>query len=163
VHFVATEYIEGQTLRQLMAVAPLALNRALDVTTQIANALAVAHAAGIVHRDIKPENVMVRPDGYLKVLDFGIAKLLTLGQGDAGGGGGGGGGRGRRGGGGRGGRGDGATGRRGDGAMKRQRDRETEGERDREIRSEIDNLPVSPSPCPPDAPSLRPSAPYTEA
>jgi serine/threonine protein kinase len=75
VHFVATEYIEGQTLRQLMAVAPLALNRALDVTTQIANALAVAHAAGIVHRDIKPENVMVRPDGYLKVLDFGIAKL----------------------------------------------------------------------------------------
>src|SRR5262245_51801386 len=75
VHFVATEYIEGQTLRQLMAVQPLALNRALDVTTQIANALAVAHAAGIVHRDIKPENVMVRPDGYLKVLDFGIAKL----------------------------------------------------------------------------------------
>jgi eukaryotic-like serine/threonine-protein kinase len=75
VHFVATEYIEGQTLRQLMAVAPLTLNRALDVTTQIANALAVAHSAGIVHRDIKPENVMVRPDGYLKVLDFGIAKL----------------------------------------------------------------------------------------
>jgi serine/threonine protein kinase len=82
VYFVATEYIEGQTLRQLTAVAPLALNRALDVTTQIANALAVAHAAGIVHRDIKPENVMVRPDGYLKVLDFGIAKLLTGGQGD---------------------------------------------------------------------------------
>src|SRR5499426_1835102 len=77
VHFVATEYIEGQTLRQLMTSAPLALNRALDVTTQIANALAVAHASGIVHRDIKPENVMVRPDGYLKVLDFGIAKLLT--------------------------------------------------------------------------------------
>jgi eukaryotic-like serine/threonine-protein kinase len=82
VHFVATEYIEGQTLRQLMAVAPLTLNRALDVTTQIANALAVAHSAGIVHRDIKPENVMVRPDGYLKVLDFGIAKLLTGGQGE---------------------------------------------------------------------------------
>ena len=61
--------------------APLALNRAIDMTTQIANALAVAHA-GIVHRDIKPENVMIRPDGYLKVLDFGIAKLLTGGQSD---------------------------------------------------------------------------------
>src|SRR5215510_5793930 len=82
VHFVATEYIEDQTLRQLMTVAPLALNQTLDVTTQIANALAVAHAARIVHRDIKPENVMVRPNSYLKVLDFGIAKLLTVGQGD---------------------------------------------------------------------------------
>ncbi len=75
IHFVATEYIEGRTLRQLMAGALPELSRLLDVTTQIANALAVAHAAGIVHRDIKPENVMVRPDGYLKVLDFGIAKL----------------------------------------------------------------------------------------
>jgi serine/threonine-protein kinase len=75
VHFVATEYIEGRTLRQLMAGAPPDLSRVLDGATQIANALAVAHAAGIVHRDIKPENVMVRPDGYLKVLDFGIAKL----------------------------------------------------------------------------------------
>jgi eukaryotic-like serine/threonine-protein kinase len=75
VHFVATEYVAGRTLRQLMTGAPLELGRALDVTTQIANALAAAHSAGIVHRDIKPENVMVRPDGYLKVLDFGIAKL----------------------------------------------------------------------------------------
>ncbi len=77
VHFVATEYVEGRTLRQLMTGAPLDLGRALDFTTQIANALAAAHSAGIVHRDIKPENVMVRPDGYLKVLDFGIAKLIT--------------------------------------------------------------------------------------
>src|SRR5215475_8939837 len=76
VHFVATEYIAGRTLRQLMTGAPLELSRTLDVTTQIANALAIAHAEGIVHRDIKPENVMVRPDGYLKVLDFGIAKLV---------------------------------------------------------------------------------------
>src|SRR5215470_12778516 len=76
VHFVATEYIAGRTLRQLMTGAPMELSRTLDVTTQIANALAVAHAEGIVHRDIKPENVMVRPDGYLKVLDFGIAKLV---------------------------------------------------------------------------------------
>jgi uncharacterized protein (TIGR02996 family) len=107
VHFVATEYIEGQTLRQLMAVAPLTLNRALDVTTQIANALAVAHSAGIVHRDIKPENVMVRPDGYLKVLDFGIAKLLTGGQGD------------------------GATGRQGDKETRRQGEGETGGQKAR--------------------------------
>jgi len=77
VHFVATEYIAGRTLRQLMTGAPLELSRTLDVTTQIANALAVAHADGIVHRDVKPENVMVRPDGYLKVLDFGIAKLVA--------------------------------------------------------------------------------------
>ncbi len=107
VHFVATEYIEGQTLRQLMAVAPLTLNRALDVTTQIANALAVAHSAGIVHRDIKPENVMVRPDGYLKVLDFGIAKLLTMGQGD------------------------GAMGRQGDKETRRQGEGETGGQKAR--------------------------------
>src|SRR5262247_1839416 len=164
VHFVATEYIEGQTLRQLMTSAPLALNRALDVTTQIANALAVAHSAGIVHRDIKPENVMVRPDGYLKVLDFGIAKLLTGGQGDvatwrqrdvA---------TGRRGEWATGRQGDGATGRQGDGTVERQRERETEGQRDGEARSEIDNLPVSPSPRRPVAPSPRPSPlPYTEA
>src|SRR5262247_4056118 len=119
VHFVATEYIEGQTLRQLMTSAPLALNRALDVTTQIANALAVAHSAGIVHRDIKPENVMVRPDGYLKVLDFGIAKLLTGGQGDRA--------TGRQGDGATGRRGDGATGRRGDGATGRWGDTEIGG------------------------------------
>src|SRR5499426_463755 len=119
VHFVATEYIEGQTLRQLMAVSPLALNRALDITTQVANALAVAHAAGIVHRDIKPENVMVRPDGYLKVLDFGIAKLLTGGQGD--------GAMGRQGDKETGRQGDGATGRRGDGATGRWGDTEIGG------------------------------------
>ncbi len=84
VHFVATEYIEGRTLRQLMAGGPLELSRTIDFATQIASALAVAHAAGIVHRDIKPENVMARPDGYLKVLDFGVAKLLTGGRGDGG-------------------------------------------------------------------------------
>src|SRR5262245_26295023 len=82
VHYVATEYVAGRTLRQLMAGPPLELGRTIEVTTQIANALAVAHAAGIVHRDIKPENVMVRPDGYLKVLDFGIAKLITGRRGD---------------------------------------------------------------------------------
>ncbi|MBI1762565.1 MAG: protein kinase [Acidobacteria bacterium] len=74
-HFIATEYVAGRTLRRLLTDAPPSLARALDVATQVAHALAVAHAAGIVHRDIKPENVMLRPDGYLKVLDFGIAKL----------------------------------------------------------------------------------------
>src|SRR5262245_6671241 len=83
VHYVATEYVAGRTLRQLMAGPLLGSGRAIEVTTQIANALAAAHAAVIVHRDIKPENVMIRPDGYLKVLDFGIAKLITGRRGDA--------------------------------------------------------------------------------
>jgi eukaryotic-like serine/threonine-protein kinase len=74
-HFMATEYVEGETLRQRMASARMKLSQALDVAIQVAGALAAAHEAGIVHRDIKPENVMVRRDGYAKVLDFGLAKL----------------------------------------------------------------------------------------
>jgi serine/threonine protein kinase/tetratricopeptide (TPR) repeat protein len=74
-HFIATEFIEGETLRQRLTRAPIPLIEALDITIQIASALSAAHAAGIVHRDIKPENIMVRQDGYIKVLDFGIAKL----------------------------------------------------------------------------------------
>src|SRR4030095_3632630 len=73
--FISTEFVEGETLRQRMTHGGLSLGEALDVTTQIANALAAAHKAGIVHRDIKPENIMLRPDGYVKVLDFGLAKL----------------------------------------------------------------------------------------
>ena len=74
-HFIATEFIEGQTLRQRLADGPIPLPEVLAIAMQIAKALAAAHAAGIVHRDIKPENVMVRPDGLVKVLDFGLAKL----------------------------------------------------------------------------------------
>jgi Tol biopolymer transport system component/serine/threonine protein kinase len=74
-HFIAMEYIEGLTLRELLAQRPLDLKQLLDVAIQIASALAAAHAAGVVHRDIKPENIMVRRDGYVKVLDFGLAKF----------------------------------------------------------------------------------------
>ncbi|HEX7331641.1 MAG TPA: protein kinase [Pyrinomonadaceae bacterium] len=75
-HFITTEFIEGHTLRQHLANGPLKLDEALDVAVQIGSALMAAHAAGIVHRDIKPENIMIRPDGYVKVLDFGLAKLV---------------------------------------------------------------------------------------
>src|SRR5215210_6289277 len=74
-HFMATEYVEGETLRQHISRAPLTLGQVLDVAVQMASALSAAHQAGIVHRDIKPENVMRREDGYVKVLDFGLAKL----------------------------------------------------------------------------------------
>ncbi|HXI93556.1 MAG TPA: protein kinase, partial [Blastocatellia bacterium] len=74
-HYIAMEFVNGVTLRQHLAGAPLKLPEALDVAIQIASALAAAHAAGIVHRDIKPENIMVRLDGIIKVLDFGLAKL----------------------------------------------------------------------------------------
>lgn len=75
VYFIATEFIEGQTIRELIKNQELSLENVLDVVEQVASALSVAHAAGIVHRDIKPENIMRRPDGLVKILDFGIAKL----------------------------------------------------------------------------------------
>src|SRR5712692_8431786 len=74
-HIIATEFIDGETLRQHIRKAPLKLGDVLDVSAQIASALSAAHAAGIIHRDIKPENVMLRRDGIVKVLDFGLAKL----------------------------------------------------------------------------------------
>ena len=75
--FIATELIEGETLRQRLVRTPITLVEALDVTIQVAGALGAAHRAGIIHRDIKPENIMLRPDGYIKVLDFGVAKLAA--------------------------------------------------------------------------------------
>ncbi|MGH9802509.1 MAG: protein kinase domain-containing protein, partial [Blastocatellia bacterium] len=74
-HFIATEFIEGETLRQQMNDQQLNLVEALDVVMQAASALQAAHSVGIAHRDIKPENIMLRPDGYVKILDFGLAKL----------------------------------------------------------------------------------------
>jgi Tol biopolymer transport system component len=73
--YMVSEYVEGETLRQRLASGHVAPGEAIRLALQIAEALAVAHEAGIVHRDIKPENVMVRRDGYVKVLDFGLAKL----------------------------------------------------------------------------------------
>ena len=81
--FIASELVEGQTLRQILRARPgrLAFTELLNIAHQMASALSTAHAAGIVHRDIKPENVMVRGDGYVKVLDFGLAKRTTTAQG----------------------------------------------------------------------------------
>lgn len=75
IHFIATEFIDGQTIRDLVAAHDLSLEEILDITAHVALGLAAAHAAGIVHRDIKPENIMRRADGIVKILDFGIAKL----------------------------------------------------------------------------------------
>jgi eukaryotic-like serine/threonine-protein kinase len=84
-HFIAVEYIDGQTLRDRMSVAGgrISFDEILSICIQTAEALSAAHAAGIIHRDIKPENIMIRPDGYVKVLDFGLAKLTEQ-NGDAG-------------------------------------------------------------------------------
>jgi eukaryotic-like serine/threonine-protein kinase len=74
-HFIVTEFIEGQTLRERIQ-SGLRLEETLDIAIQIASALSAAHEAGIIHRDIKPENIMLRTDGIVKVLDFGLAKLI---------------------------------------------------------------------------------------
>ena len=74
-HFIATEFIDGETLRDHMARTRMTIDEVLDVAAQVASALQAAHEAGVVHRDIKPENIMLRRDGIAKVLDFGLAKL----------------------------------------------------------------------------------------
>src|SRR5436190_7707089 len=73
-HFMVTEFIEGKNLRHHLR-KPMTMLEAIDIAIQVASALTTAHAAGIIHRDIKPENIMLRQDGIVKVLDFGLAKL----------------------------------------------------------------------------------------
>ncbi|MBV8436699.1 MAG: protein kinase [Silvibacterium sp.] len=77
--FIASEFVDGPTLREKLSNGKLDLNTTLDIAIQIARALGAAHSSGIVHRDVKPENVMIRSDGVVKVLDFGIAKLSPAG------------------------------------------------------------------------------------
>jgi hypothetical protein len=76
VHFIATEFIDGQTIRELIRTGRLSLREVSEIAIQLLSGLSAAHAAGIVHRDIKPENIMRRGDGIVKILDFGVAKLI---------------------------------------------------------------------------------------
>lgn len=75
-HFITTEFVEGPTLREHLAATRMRLADVLEVAVQIATGLTAAHAAGVLHRDLRPENIMIRPDGYVKILDFGVAKLV---------------------------------------------------------------------------------------
>lgn len=75
-HFIAAEFVEGETLRERIKKTTVKLSEALDIAVQIASALSAAHESGIIHRDIKPENIMIRSDGLVKILDFGLAKLI---------------------------------------------------------------------------------------
>ena len=75
-HFITMEFVDGENLRDRLRRGPLEVRQILDLGAHVAEGLAVAHTAGIVHRDLKPENIMLRPDGLVKILDFGLAKLL---------------------------------------------------------------------------------------
>jgi serine/threonine protein kinase len=75
--YIAMEFVDGKTLRDLLVAGPLAIKKSLQTAAQITHGLAKAHAAGIVHRDLKPENIMVTRDGFVKILNFGLAKLMV--------------------------------------------------------------------------------------
>lgn len=75
-HYIATEFVEGPTLREHLATTRMRLTEVLEVAVQLVTGLTAAHAAGVLHRDLRPENIMIRPDGYVKILDFGLAKLV---------------------------------------------------------------------------------------
>ena len=78
-HYIAMEMIEGKTLRELLAGGPLPIRKAIEIAAQVAEGLAKAHEAGIAHRDLKPDNLMLSQDGFVKILDFGLAKLASPG------------------------------------------------------------------------------------
>jgi len=78
--FIAMEYVKGRTLREILADGPLPNDKLIRYATQLAEGLAKAHQAGIVHRDLKPENIIISEDGFVKILDFGLAKLLPAGD-----------------------------------------------------------------------------------
>src|SRR5271155_2481255 len=76
-HYIAMELIEGKTLRELLAAGSLPIRKAIEIAAQVAEGLAKAHEAGIAHRDLKPDNLMISSDGFVKILDFGLAKVAT--------------------------------------------------------------------------------------
>src|SRR5271170_6083057 len=79
-HYIAMELIEGKTLRELLVAGLLPIRKVIEIAAQVAEGLAKAHEAGIAHRDLKPENLMVSHDGLVKILDFGVAKLVSPGR-----------------------------------------------------------------------------------
>ena len=79
-HYIAMELIEGKTLRELLDAGVLPIRKTIEIATQIAEGLAKAHEAGIAHRDLKPENLMITDDGFIKILDFGLAKVASPGE-----------------------------------------------------------------------------------
>jgi len=78
-YYIAMELVEGKTLRELLVLGLLPIRKAIEIAAQVADGLAKAHEAGIAHRDLKPENLMVSHDGFVKILDFGLAKLASAG------------------------------------------------------------------------------------